>query len=103
MEPSILLDQKRDLEPGARRTRTERGETGIATNRAIGRYERNQDATFGAPGLTTRSKKPLGAPGLATRSKDANRTEGSVPRKKDLPNTRRRSPEDERDTEARKR
>ena len=32
---------------------------------------------LGAPGLTTRSKKPLGAPGIATRSKDA--TRGSWP------------------------
>ena len=38
-----------------------------------GRYERSKDATNGAPGLTTRSKKLLGAKGIATRSKDASR------------------------------
>ena len=31
----------------------------------------SKDATNGAPGLTTRSKKLLGAKGIATRSKDA--------------------------------
>ena len=37
----------------------------------------SKNATIGAPGIATRSKKLLGAPGIATRSKEA--TRGSWP------------------------